>query len=63
MTFIFPTWVHPGGDFAIGASWPGDSNVADLGWGQWTWVDGTNASNLNCNATGCNLWGGYVSGG
>ena len=42
--------------FAVGASWPGDTNSADKGWGQWAWVDGTNASNLNCYSGGCGLW-------
>ena len=46
--------------FAIGASWPGDSNSADVGWGQWAWVDGTNSSNLNCYSPGCNTWTKYA---
>ena len=46
--------------YAIGASWPGDSNSSNVGWGQWSWVDGTDASNLNCYTRGCNLWSTYV---
>ena len=42
---------------SVGASWPGSTNGSDVGWGQWAWIDGTNASNLNCYAPGCNLWG------
>ena len=53
-TFIRQHWSNS--DIALGASWPGNSNVSDAGWGQWSWVDGTNSSNLNCYALGCNLW-------
>ena len=36
----------------IGARVPTASTTATT----WTWVDGTNASNLDCGAQGCNLW-------
>jgi hypothetical protein len=25
-------------------------------WQDWAWVDGTDASNLNCGGLACNLW-------
>ena len=53
--FMFYLWGSTN-FIALGASWPGDTNSSNVGWGQWRWVDNTDPSNLNCNSTGCNLW-------
>ena len=53
-SFVFAMWSAV--EFSVGAWWPGDINSADKGWGQWRWVDGTNASNLNCYSASCGLW-------
>ena len=61
-TFVYDRLLKGGSDrFSLGASWPGDSNSSNLGWGQWSWIDGTNASNLNCNRQGCGVWGRYAN--
>ena len=57
--FAYTKW-GSSNSFAVGASWPGDSNSANVGWGQWSWVDGTNSSNLNCYSAGCNMWARYA---
>ena len=56
-SFVYGLWGSTGADpFYLGALWSGSSDSSDVGWGQWTWIDGTNASNLNCYTQGCNLW-------
>ena len=54
-SFVYALWGATYA-FAMGASWPGSSNSSNVGWGQWSWIDGTNASNLNCYTPGCSLW-------
>ena len=57
--FVYQRWINgTSRAFLFGASWPGDTNSSNVGWGQWSWVDGTNSSNLNCYSKGCGLWGG-----
>ena len=61
-TFVYTLWPLNTYCFGLGGSWPG-LNVgteANRGWGLWTWIDGTNSSNLNCYTPGCALWGTYV---
>ena len=56
-SFVYGLWGSTGNHtYHLGALWSGSSNSSDVGWGRWAWVDGTNASNLNCYTQGCNLW-------
>jgi hypothetical protein len=38
-------------------AWVGGFRTGTVATAGWSWVDGTNASNLNCGAVGCGPWG------
>ena len=58
LDFVFLRWMTGSAlPYALGASFAingttGNGTVT----GQWRWLDGTDASNLNCDGTACHLW-------